>query len=57
MEGVHVVRDLLTREDFMTQIDLKDDYLAISIHQQYHQLLGGQGLRVHLSTLWSGFSP
>ena len=37
--NIHVVRDLLTKEDYMTRIDLKDAYLVIPIHQQYHHLL------------------
>jgi len=39
MEGIHVVRDLLIKEDYMTRIDLKDAYLVIPISQQYHHLL------------------
>ena len=32
MEGMHVVRDLLQKNDWMTRIDLKDAYFSISIN-------------------------
>jgi len=58
MEGIHVVRDLLTKEDYMTRIDLKDAYLVIpAVPPSATFPLGEPGLRVCLPTIWPGFSP
>ena len=39
MEGIHVVRDLLAKEDYLTHIYLKDAYLVIPIHHRFHKLI------------------
>ena len=39
MEGMHVVRDLLQKNDWMTRIDLKDAYFSIPIHSEYQKFL------------------
>jgi len=39
MEGIHVVRDLLAKGDYLMRINLKDAYLVIPIHQQFHKFL------------------
>ena len=39
MEWIHVVRDLLAKGDYLTRINLKDAYLVIPIHQQFHKFL------------------
>ena len=39
MEGVHVVRDLLQKGDWMCRIDLKDAYFAIPICRKHQSLL------------------
>jgi hypothetical protein len=39
MEGMHIVRDLLQKNDWMTRIDLKDAYFSIPINPQYQNFL------------------
>ena len=39
MEGMHIVRDLLQRGNWMTRIDIKDAYFAIPIHPQHQKFL------------------
>ena len=39
MEGMHVVRDLLQKNDWMTRIDLKDAYFSVPIHPQHRKFL------------------
>ena len=39
MEGMHVVRDLLQKNDWMTRIDLKDAYFSIPINPQHQKFL------------------
>ena len=36
MEGIHIVKDLLKKGDYMTRVDLKDAYFAVPVHA-YHQ--------------------
>ena len=38
-EGMHIVRDLLQRGDWMTIIDIKNAYFVIPIHPQYQKFL------------------
>ena len=33
MEGIHMLKDLLGQEDWMTKIDLKDAYFAVPISE------------------------
>ena len=40
MEGTHLLRDLLMKEDWMVKVDLKEAYYAIPIHKQSQSLLG-----------------
>ena len=39
MEGIHTVKDLLRRGDYMVRIDLKDAYFAIPICTQHRKYL------------------
>ena len=39
MEGIHVVKDLLLKRDYLTRIDLKDAYLTIPVHHHFHKFL------------------
>ena len=39
IEGMHVVRDLLQKNDWMTRIDLKDAYFSIPINTQHQRFL------------------
>ena len=39
MEGMHIVRDLLQRGDWMTRINIKDAYFTIPIHPQHQKFL------------------
>ena len=39
MEGVHVVRDLLQKGDWMCRIDLKDAYFAMPVCREHQPLL------------------
>ena len=39
MEGIHTVRDLLQRGDWMTRINIKDAYFAIPIYPQHQRFL------------------
>ena len=39
MEGMHIVRDLLQRGDWMTRINIKDAYFTIPIHLQHQKFL------------------
>ena len=39
MEGLHIVRSLLQKEDFMMKLDLKDAYYAIPIHPSHRKYL------------------
>lgn len=39
MEGMHTVRDLLQRGNWMTRNNIKDAYFTISIHLQHQKFL------------------
>ena len=39
MEGIHLVKDLLHKEDWMVKLDFKDAYFAVPIHQDHRKLL------------------
>ena len=37
MEGIHVLRDVLLKGDYFTQINTKDAYLTIPMHQNFQR--------------------
>ena len=39
MEGMHIVRDLLQTQDWMTRLSLKDAYFAIPVHHEHRKFL------------------
>ena len=58
MEGIHTVKDLLGQGDWLTKVDLKDAYFAITIHrahQKYFQFQL-QGKTYHFTCLPFGLS-
>ena len=39
MEGIHKVRDLLRKGDFMVKIDLEDAYFTVPVSQEHHNFM------------------
>ena len=39
MEGIHLVRDMIQRGDWLVKLDLKDAYLTIPIHREFQKYL------------------
>ncbi|XP_056408500.1 uncharacterized protein LOC130311793 [Hyla sarda] len=39
MEGIHLLKDLLIKDDWMVKIDLKDAYLTVPVHPSHHPYL------------------
>lgn len=39
MEGIHCVKDMIQKGDFMIKLDLSDAYLTVPIHQDYQKYL------------------
>jgi hypothetical protein len=39
MEGIHMLRDLLRKGDFMVKIDLKDAYFTVQVWQGHQKFL------------------
>jgi len=50
MEGLHVVRSLLQKGDFMMKLDLMDAYYAIPIHPTYRKYLRGLCIRTEFTS-------
>lgn len=59
MEGLHTIRDLLSRDDWLTSIDLSDAYAHLSIHPQSRQYLRfvWNGLHYQFDALPFGLGP
>ena len=61
LDGMHVVRDLLQKNDWMTRINLKYAYFSISIVPSALVFSAVQitkeGISVHMPTLWPFISP
>jgi len=39
MESIHLLKDLLRKEDYLIKIDLKDAYLTVPIWQKHQRYL------------------
>ena len=60
MEGIHTLKSLLRKGDWLVKVDLKDAYFSIPISRQHRKFLCFQfknKLSVELSFLWPGLSP
>ncbi len=54
---MHIVRDLLQKNDWMTRINLKDAYFSIPIHPQHQKYLRFKEIiSVHMSPFWDSLS-
>ena len=43
MEGIHVVRDMIQRGDWLVELYLKDAYLTIPIHRDFQNSYTSNG--------------
>ena len=58
MEGIHLVKDMLQKGDWMVKLDLKDAYFAVPIHPDHRRYLQVQwkGTRYQFNCLPFGLS-
>ena len=59
MEGLHLLKDMLKEKNYMCQIDLKDAYFCVPLHQKYRKYIRfcWEGQLYELLCLCFGLGP